>query len=194
MRSIGGNPHCAERRHDPNALLRAQRHHSSRSKQQLVFRMGVLGDHVTVSEVSRHAGYLGNKSPVGSTKYALALVRHLLSHYREKMQGATAILGRRKFSLLSTTEKGRHRIWGVMVIVAYRPRPGKRALLLALTKEHLGVLRGQHLATERPSYAMQASDGTVIEVFEWKSKEAIAAAHTNPAVLKMWEKYAEACE
>ncbi len=83
---------------------------------------------------------------------------------------------------------------GVMVIAAYRPRPGKRALLLALTKEHLGVLRGQHLATERPSYAMQASDGTVIEVFEWKSKEAIAAAHTNPAVLKMWEKYAEACE
>src|SRR6266436_576101 len=94
MRSIGGNPHCAERRHDPNALLRAQRHHSARSKQQLVFRMGVLGDHVTVSEVSRYAGYLGNQSPGGSTEYALALVRHFLSHYREKTQGATAIFER----------------------------------------------------------------------------------------------------
>jgi hypothetical protein len=83
---------------------------------------------------------------------------------------------------------------GVMVIVAYRPRPGKHALLLALTKEHLSVLRGQHLATERPSYAMQANDGTMIEVFEWNSKEAIASAHTNPVVLKMWERYAEACE
>jgi len=83
---------------------------------------------------------------------------------------------------------------GVMVIVAYRQRPGKQALLLALTNEHLSVLREQHLATERQSYAMQASDGTVIEVFEWKSKEAITAAHTNPAVLNMWERYAEACE
>ncbi len=154
----------------------------------------MLGDHVTVSEVSRYAGYLGNKSPVGSTKYALALVRHFLSHYREKTQGATAIFGHRKFNLLITTEKGATLFMGVMVIVAYRPRPGKQALLLALTNEHLSVLREQHLATERPSYAMQASDGTVIEVFEWKSKEAITAAHTNPAVLKMWERYAEACE
>jgi hypothetical protein len=83
---------------------------------------------------------------------------------------------------------------GVMVIVAYRPKPGKQPLLLELTKEHLRILRGQDLATERPSYAMQASDGTVIEVFEWKSKEAIAAAHANPMVQKMWERYAEACE
>lgn len=83
---------------------------------------------------------------------------------------------------------------GVMVIVAYRPRPGKQELLLELTNQHLHVLRGQQLATERPSYAMQAGDGTVIEVFEWKSKDAITAAHTNPVVLKMWEKYAEACE
>jgi hypothetical protein len=37
----------------------------------------------------------------------------------------------------------------------------------------------------------QASDGTVIEVFEWKSQEAIAAAHTNPVVQKMWEKSEE---
>ncbi len=83
---------------------------------------------------------------------------------------------------------------GVIVIVAYRPKPGKQPLLLELTKEHLRILRGEDLATERPSYVMQANDGTVIEVFEWKSNEAIAAAHTNPVVLKMWERYAEACE
>jgi hypothetical protein len=83
---------------------------------------------------------------------------------------------------------------GVIVIVAYRPKPGKQSLLLELTKEHLDILRGQNLATERSSYAMQASDGTVIEVFEWKSQEAIVAAHTNPVMQKMWERYAEACE
>lgn len=41
---------------------------------------------------------------------------------------------------------------------------------------------------------MRAADGTIIEVFEWVSQEAINAAHTNPEVLRMWEKYAEACE
>lgn len=83
---------------------------------------------------------------------------------------------------------------GPMVIVAYRPRPGKEALLLELTKEHVPVLRAEGLASERPSYAMRAADGTIIEVFEWKSKEAMQAAHTNPAALMMWERYSEACE
>ncbi len=83
---------------------------------------------------------------------------------------------------------------GIMVIVAYRPRPGKEARLLELTKEHVPILRGQGLVTDRRPYAMRADDGTIIEVFEWNSQEAIDAAHTNPEVLKMWERYAEACE
>jgi quinol monooxygenase YgiN len=82
----------------------------------------------------------------------------------------------------------------VMVIVAYRPRPGKEALLLELTKDHAVILRGEGLVTDRPAYAMRATDGTIIEVFEWKSQAAIDAAHTNPTVLKMWERYTEACE
>ena len=41
---------------------------------------------------------------------------------------------------------------------------------------------------------MRAGDGTIIEVFEWKSTEAIAAAHQNPVVQAMWERYAVACE
>jgi quinol monooxygenase YgiN len=83
---------------------------------------------------------------------------------------------------------------GVMVIAAYRPRAGKDARLMELMKEHVPILRGQGLATERPAYAMRSVDGTIIEVFEWKSKEAIESAHTNPAVLKMWEQFGEACE
>jgi len=83
---------------------------------------------------------------------------------------------------------------GVMVIVAYRPRAGKESRLLELTKEHVPILRGQGLATDRPAYAMRSADGTILEVFEWVSKQAIEAAHTNPVVLKMWERYAEACE
>lgn len=83
---------------------------------------------------------------------------------------------------------------GILVIVAYRPRPGKEALLMKLTQEHVPILRGEGLATERPAYAMRAKDGTLIEVFEWKSQAAIEAAHTNPALAKLWQRYAEACE
>jgi hypothetical protein len=42
--------------------------------------------------------------------------------------------------------------------------------------------------------SMRAADGTIIEVFEWQSQEAIRAAHTNPVVLQMWKRYEEACE
>src|SRR6266404_5000365 len=83
---------------------------------------------------------------------------------------------------------------GRFVIVAYRPHPGKEQRLLELTKEHLPILRAQGLATDRPSYVMQATGGTIIEVFEWKSAEAIAAAHHNPVWQEMCGRYSEACE
>ena len=36
---------------------------------------------------------------------------------------------------------------------------------------------------------MEGQDGTIVEVFEWKSREAIALAHSNPAIAKMWQEY-----
>jgi hypothetical protein len=83
---------------------------------------------------------------------------------------------------------------GRFVIVAYRPRPGKEQQLLDLTREHLPILRSEGLATDRPSYVMKSTDGTIIEVFEWKSGEAIAAAHQNPVWQAMCGRYSEACE
>ena len=81
-----------------------------------------------------------------------------------------------------------------IVIVGYRPLPGKEAKLKELMKTHVAILRKEGLASDREPILMQASDGTVIEVFGWKSKEAIEAAHSNPAVQKMWGEYAEVCE
>jgi hypothetical protein len=83
---------------------------------------------------------------------------------------------------------------GRFVIVAYRPYQGKEERLLELTREHLPILRSQGLATDRPSYVMRATDGTIIEVFEWKSAEAIAAAHQNPVWQAMCGRYSEVCE
>jgi quinol monooxygenase YgiN len=83
---------------------------------------------------------------------------------------------------------------GQFSIPAYRPKPGKEAELLAIVKQHVPILRQEGLATERPAYAMRAADGTIVEVFEWKSVEAIAAAHKNPTVMAMWERFNDVCE
>ena len=41
---------------------------------------------------------------------------------------------------------------------------------------------------------MRARDGTIIEVSEWKSREAIDAAHKNPNILAMWEEFFDVCD
>jgi hypothetical protein len=83
---------------------------------------------------------------------------------------------------------------GRVVIGVYKPKPGKGDDLRRLMSEHLPILRSQGLVTDRDSILMEAKDRTIIEVFEWKSREAIEAAHSNPVVLKMWERYAEVCD
>jgi len=40
---------------------------------------------------------------------------------------------------------------------------------------------------------MRAGDGTIIEVFESVSREAIAGAHSNPAVLDLWKRFEAVC-
>ena len=80
------------------------------------------------------------------------------------------------------------------VIVGYRPKPGKQAALDALMCTHFARLYEQGLVTRRKPIVMRARDGTVIEVFEWKSQRAIDEAHANPAVLAMWGEYAEVCD
>ena len=83
---------------------------------------------------------------------------------------------------------------GVCVIVAYRPKPGKGDELLELVRTRVPTLRKEGLISDRVPTIMRARDGTIIEVSEWKSREAIDAAHKNPNVLAMWEKFFAACD
>ncbi|HVR97246.1 MAG TPA: hypothetical protein VMW27_11570 [Thermoanaerobaculia bacterium] len=83
---------------------------------------------------------------------------------------------------------------GRFVIVAYTPKPGKEQELLGAVNKHLQVLHAEQLVTDKPGYVMRASDGTLVEVFEWRSAEAIQQAHTNPAVQALWEEFGAACD
>jgi len=83
---------------------------------------------------------------------------------------------------------------GVVVIVAYRPKPGKENELVDLVRGRVPTLRKEGLVSDRPPTIMRASDGTIIEVSEWKSRQAIDAAHKNPNVLAMWNKFFALCD
>lgn len=83
---------------------------------------------------------------------------------------------------------------GVIVIVAYRPKPGKERELLELVRNRIPTLRKEQLATDRAPTIMRSRDGTLIEVSEWISQEAIDAAHKNPNVLAMWDKFFKICD
>jgi len=81
-----------------------------------------------------------------------------------------------------------------IVIAAFKPKPGCEAALRAAVAKHWQFLQEQGLVTERPRIAMRAADGTLLEVFEWRSPEAIAQAHENPAMLALWAEFEAACE
>lgn len=82
---------------------------------------------------------------------------------------------------------------GLMVIVCYKAKEGQEEALLELLRGHVGVLRSEGLATEREPMLMRDSRGAFVEVFEWCSEEAARAAHGNPVVLAMWEKFYQVC-
>jgi len=83
---------------------------------------------------------------------------------------------------------------GVCVIVAYRPKPGKEDDLLELVRSRVPTLRKEGFVSDRAPTIMRARDGTILEVSEWKSREAIDAAHKNPNVLAMWERFFALCD
>ncbi len=82
---------------------------------------------------------------------------------------------------------------GSISVACYKPRPGCEQALLSLVRDHLPPLRAEGLVTGRPSIVMRTADGTIVEVFEWVSKEAIAGAHTNPVVLNLWKRFEAVC-
>ena len=83
---------------------------------------------------------------------------------------------------------------GQFSIACYKPKAGKETDLLQIVREHVPILRKEKLVTDRVAHVMKSKDGTIVEVFEWASPQAIADAHKNPNVLAMWGRFNDACE
>ena len=82
---------------------------------------------------------------------------------------------------------------GSIVIAVYRPNKGHESELKKLVVEHVPRLRKLGYATSRAPIAMQAADGTILEVFEWVSKASIESAHNDPKVHAMWDEFNKVC-
>ena len=83
---------------------------------------------------------------------------------------------------------------GCIVVACYKPKTGQAQALRELMRMHHSILKSQGLVTTRESIVMEAEDGTIVEVFEWASKEAIEVAHQNPVVAEMWDQYSRVCD
>ena len=81
-----------------------------------------------------------------------------------------------------------------IVIVGYKPLRGKQAELKELMKTHWQILDRENLVSKRVPIIMQSVNGTIIEIFGWKSQEAMELAHSNPVVQKMWNEYSKVCQ
>jgi quinol monooxygenase YgiN len=82
---------------------------------------------------------------------------------------------------------------GSISVACYKPKPGCEEELLELVRNHLPPLRAEGLVTDRSSIVMRTADGTIVEIFEWVSQEAVAGAHKNPAVLELWSRFEKVC-
>jgi hypothetical protein len=90
---------------------------------------------------------------------------------------------------------GGNRMGTEIVIAVYRAKAGKEAELASLIERHVPVLRAEGLASEREVVVMRSpKDGTFMEVFEWSSREAAQAAHTNEQVGAHWGAMAEVAD
>lgn len=83
---------------------------------------------------------------------------------------------------------------GQLVIAVYRPRPGHEQELLGVMRDHVPALQRLGLATEREPIVFRAKDGSLLELFEWKSDEAVKTAHGHPVVRELWGRFDRACE
>lgn len=81
-----------------------------------------------------------------------------------------------------------------IAMALYRPNPGKEETLKDIVKIHLPTLANEGLITERTPIHLEATDGTIIEIFGWKSEEAKDKAHQSSRVLQVWEQMMEVAE
>lgn len=89
----------------------------------------------------------------------------------------------------------------VMVLVTYKPKPGKEAELEALVRRHgptmraTGLLGPEGVRTWRVVPRAGEGEGAYfVELMQWRDAEASGLAHQTPEVMAVWEPMEAALE
>ena len=83
---------------------------------------------------------------------------------------------------------------GILVICSYKPRPGREDEARRLMAAHVPLLRKHGLVTERPVTQGEGKEGTLVEIFEWDSREKSVSAPSIPEIGAHWKAMAAAME
>ena len=80
-----------------------------------------------------------------------------------------------------------------IVFALYKPHQNKENELKMLILKHVPILKSNKLI-ERNPVLVQSKNGIYIEIFEWKSNDAVEEAHENHEVQKLWDKMEKVCD
>ncbi len=78
---------------------------------------------------------------------------------------------------------------GNTVICTYRVRQGEQARLLRILDRHFALLRERGYATADARQTFRGRDAAgpvVVDIFTWKSPQAVERAHHDPGVRELW--------
>ena len=81
-----------------------------------------------------------------------------------------------------------------IVFAIYKPHENNEHELKELISKHVPILKTNNLITDRESILAQSNNGNYIEIFEWKSNDAIEEAHKNPEIQKLWDEMEKVCD
>lgn len=81
----------------------------------------------------------------------------------------------------------------LIVIASYKPKDGMEEELLDVLRDHMPILSMENLITDFPAIILKSKKGIYLEIFEWKSQEAINKAHVNENILELWKRFEKVC-
>ena len=81
-----------------------------------------------------------------------------------------------------------------IVFAIYKPHQDKGNELKKLILKHVPRLKSNKLITNREPLLVKSKNGIYIEIFEWKSTDAVEEAHENPEIQKLWDEIEKVCD
>jgi len=79
----------------------------------------------------------------------------------------------------------------ILAIATYKPKTGRENDFLKLLTNHIPTLHSEKLISSKDNYVMHSKNGTIIEIFEWLSREAVDKAYETQCYGSFWQQIGE---